>query len=104
MPQIPNIGYFRRSGGDTSEQGADSTTPRARIISDDQGRVMVLMTHNTDISDSWEREGDDAELLLRVQPARLRVRHQRAALRADALTPSNAWHDPHNIFALARAH
>ena len=59
IPQIPNIGYFTRSGGDTSEQGADSETPHARIISDDDGRVMVLMTHNTDISDSWEREGDD---------------------------------------------
>ena len=33
VPQIPNIGYFMRSGGDTSEQGADSTTPHARIIS-----------------------------------------------------------------------
>ena len=24
IPQIPNIGYWRRSGGDTSERGADS--------------------------------------------------------------------------------
>jgi hypothetical protein len=59
VPQIPNIGYFMRSGGDTSEQGSDSQTPHARIISDATGRVMVLMTHNTDIGDSWEREGDD---------------------------------------------
>lgn len=59
IPQIPNIGYYLRSGGDTSEQGADSETPHARVIADDHGRVMVLMTHNTDISDSWEREADD---------------------------------------------
>jgi hypothetical protein len=59
IPQIPNIGFFIRSGGGTSEQGSDSASPHARIVSDDRGRVMVLMTHNTDISDSWEREGDD---------------------------------------------
>jgi hypothetical protein len=59
VPQIPNIGFFMRSGGRTSEQGADSAEPQARGILDDKGRVMVLMTHNTDIADSWEREGDD---------------------------------------------
>jgi len=59
IPQIPNIGFFLRSGGGTSEQGADSAVPHARIVSDGTGRVMMLMTHNTDISDSWEREGDD---------------------------------------------
>jgi hypothetical protein len=68
IPQIPNIGYFRRSGGDTSEQGSDSAVPRARIISDDEGRVMVLMTHNTDISDSWEREGEDASYFYAFSP------------------------------------
>jgi hypothetical protein len=59
IPQIPNIGFFTRTGGGTSEQGADSAEPHARMIPDASGRVMVLMTHNTDISDSWEREGDD---------------------------------------------
>ena len=59
IPQIPNIGFFMRSGGGTSEQGADSAVPHARIVSDRAGRVIMLMTHNTDISDSWEREGDD---------------------------------------------
>ena len=59
IPQIPNIGYFMRSGGDTSEQGADSAVPHARIITGTGGRVLILMTHNTDIADSWEREADD---------------------------------------------
>jgi hypothetical protein len=68
IPQIPNIGYFRRSGGDTSERGADSAVPTARIISDDNGRIMVLMTHNTDISDSWEREGEDASYFFAFSP------------------------------------
>jgi hypothetical protein len=68
IPQIPNIGYFRRSGGDTSERGYDSEVPTARIISDGEGRVMVLMTHNTDISDSWEREGEDASYFFAFSP------------------------------------
>ena len=35
------------------------------MITDRDGRVMVFMTHNTDISDSWEREGDDPEYFYR---------------------------------------
>ena len=68
IPQIPNIGYYRRSGGDTSERGSDSAIPRAKIISDEAGRVIVLMTHNTDISDSWEREGEDAGYFYAFSP------------------------------------
>jgi hypothetical protein len=68
IPQIPNIGYFRRSGGDTSERGADSAIPTAKVISDARGQVMVLMTHNTDISDSWEREGEDASYFYAFSP------------------------------------
>ena len=30
-----------------------------RGISDDQGRLMVIATHNTDNGDGWEREGED---------------------------------------------
>ena len=29
---------------------------------------MVLMTHNTDISDTWEREGEDVEYFYRFSP------------------------------------
>lgn len=60
IPQIPNIGFFLRSGGGTSERGADSAVPHVRGIADKYGRLMVVMTHNTDIADSWEREGEDA--------------------------------------------
>lgn len=59
IPQIPNIGFFIRSGGRTSEQGADSAVPMIKGIFDQAGRLMVLMDHNTDIADSWEREGED---------------------------------------------
>ena len=33
--------------------------PYARAIANAKREVMVLMTHNTDVSDSWEREGED---------------------------------------------
>jgi Domain of unknown function (DUF4159) len=59
VPQIPSINYWMGSGGDTSERGYDSATATARAILDEHGRIMVLMTHNTDVGDSWEREGDD---------------------------------------------
>src|SRR5262245_34952816 len=57
VPQIPGIGTFL--AGRTSERGADSAEVHVRAITDPKGRVMVFMTHNTDVSDSWEREGED---------------------------------------------
>ena len=38
------------------------------MIADPHGRIMVLMTHNTDIGDSWEREGEDREFFLQFSP------------------------------------
>jgi len=68
IPQIPNIGFFLRSGGGTSEQGADSAVAQVKGIADAGGRLMVLMTHNTDIADSWEREGDDPSYFYAFSP------------------------------------
>ena len=59
IPQIPSINHWLGSGGRTSERGADSADVHSRAILDENGRIMVFMTHNTDISDSWEREGED---------------------------------------------
>ena len=61
VPQIPSINFWMGSGGGTSERGADSAEPHARAILDREGRVMVLLTHNTDVGDSWEREADDPD-------------------------------------------
>ena len=66
VPQIPSIQFWRRSGGtSTSELGADSAIPHFRGISDEHGRLMVFMSHNTDIADGWEREGEDEEFFHR---------------------------------------
>jgi hypothetical protein len=68
IPQIPNIGFFLRSGGGTSEQGSDSAVAVVKGIADRSGRLMVLMTHNTDIADSWEREGEDPSYFYAFSP------------------------------------
>jgi len=57
VPQIPGISFWWGTGGQTSEQGADSAEVHVRGIFDDHGRLMVLSTHNTDVADGWEREG-----------------------------------------------
>jgi hypothetical protein len=59
VPQVPSINFWLGTGGATSERGSDSSEVHARAIFDDRGRMMVFMTHNTDIADSWEREGED---------------------------------------------
>jgi hypothetical protein len=68
MPQIPNLGYWRRSGGDTSELQGDSAVPHFHVVRDRHGRVMVAMTRNTDIADAFEREGDDPEFFAQFSP------------------------------------
>jgi len=59
FPQIPSTSAWGGPGGTTSERGYDSAEPHARGISDAHGRLMVLITHNTDFGDAFEREGDD---------------------------------------------
>ncbi len=66
VPQIPSIGFFFEGG--TSERGAESAVPHLRGIQTKSGRLMVVMTHNTDVGDSWEREGDDPTYFLNFGP------------------------------------
>jgi len=68
IPQVPAWQYWSGSGGDTSEMGALSARAHMAAISDPHGRVMVLMTHNTDIADSWEREGEEPEYFYAFSP------------------------------------
>ena len=62
IPQIPSYQSWIRSGGrnggQTSEFGAETAVPHLRGIFDDNGRLLVLVSFNTDIADGWEREGD----------------------------------------------
>ena len=58
VPQIPSYQSWRRSGGATSEFGAETSVPHMRAIFDDERRPLVIVSFNTDIADGWEREGD----------------------------------------------
>jgi hypothetical protein len=61
LPQIPSINSYFGTGGSTSERGSESAVPHARAIFDSTGHMMVLMTHNTDFGDAFEREGENRE-------------------------------------------
>jgi len=58
-PQIPNIRLGIRSEytGVTWER-EDAKNPDYRAIFDDKNRMMVMICHNTDNGDGWEREGE----------------------------------------------
>ena len=61
VPKVPQITalQFWYPGASTSERRAESAEPHIYAIMDENGRILVLMSHNTDIADGWEREGDD---------------------------------------------
>lgn len=58
--QVPSIQYWRGTrDGTTSERGESTSEVHIRGIYDNNGRLMVVMTHNTDIADGWEKERED---------------------------------------------
>jgi hypothetical protein len=69
LPQMASIQTWRRTGGDTIERwNEDGSAPDIRGIADATGRLMVVMVHNTDLPDPWEREGEDPEYFFRFSP------------------------------------
>lgn len=60
-PQLPSIGHFMQ--GYTTDRPWDPTCDQAnyRAIKDDTGRIVVMICHNTDLGDGWEREGESVE-------------------------------------------
>jgi hypothetical protein len=67
LPQIPSIRIWRPYRV-TSERGAESATVHFRGVADAGGRLMVFMTHNTDVADAWEREGEDRDYFQHFSP------------------------------------
>ena len=59
--QVPSLNFWYGNRGSTSERGADSADVHFRGIQDRRERLMLMMTHNTDIADTWEREVDSPE-------------------------------------------
>ncbi len=69
VPQITAIQFWYGVGGrTTSERGKDSEEPHFRAITDEHGRFLVVMTHNTDVADAWEREADDPRYFSKFAP------------------------------------
>jgi hypothetical protein len=68
VEQVSNIRFWAQTGGNVSERGPDSPHANFRGIADERGRLMVVMTHNTDIPDTWEREGESKEYFDRFSP------------------------------------
>jgi hypothetical protein len=58
LPQIPSLGSWRRNGQDSEIRGA---AVHYYGVFDDHDRLIVLVSMNSDVSDSWEREGDDRD-------------------------------------------
>lgn len=67
VEQVSSI-FFWRGTGQTSERGPDSPHADFREIADSKGRIVVAMTHNTDIGDSMEREAEDPEFFASFSP------------------------------------
>lgn len=59
-PQIPSIGVALagRAYGITWER-PDAREAHFKAFYDDKGRMMVIICHNTDLGDGWEREGEN---------------------------------------------
>ncbi|HLG59718.1 MAG TPA: DUF4159 domain-containing protein [Vicinamibacterales bacterium] len=68
VPQMPSIQFWRRSGGGMSERGEDSAVVNVSGIADAHGRLMVVMIHNSDIPDGWEREAEDPQYFYKFSP------------------------------------
>jgi len=63
-PQLPGINWLKYyfSRGTTYEfREPGSETVHYRAIFDDKRRIMVMICHNTDLGDGWEREGQNED-------------------------------------------
>jgi hypothetical protein len=68
IPQMSSIQSWRRTGGGVTERGLPPGYQDARGIADEKGRLMVVMIHDSDIPDGWEREGEEKEYFLNFSP------------------------------------
>ena len=66
--QVSNINFWYQTGGAVSERGYDSAEVHYRGVQDSRGWLMALMTHNTDVADTWEREGDNRDFFNLFSP------------------------------------
>jgi hypothetical protein len=59
-PQVPSINHaLSYRGTNVTWERRDAQEVHYKGIFDDNGRMMVIICHNTDLGDGWEREGED---------------------------------------------
>ena len=59
MPSIHTWGW--RQGINWEDHGPGSEQIHYRAFHDDKDRMCVIVCHNTDLGDGWEREGEDPD-------------------------------------------
>lgn len=61
-PQVPSINAWRQ-GLEIEPWHGDMSDPDPHFIAyhDQKGRMMILLCHNNDLADGWEREGENVE-------------------------------------------
>lgn len=64
LPYDPPWMHRQPNGGD-----ADLSQVHFRGLFDEEGRLLAVATHNTDIADGWEREGEDKDYFERFSVA-----------------------------------
>jgi len=68
LPQLASINTWRRTGGTIERWNVEGAPPDARGIANARGQLMVVMIHNTDVPDAWEREAEDPEYFFTFSP------------------------------------
>jgi hypothetical protein len=61
LPGLPWLKYYQTRGTTYEFKERGSETVHYRAILDDKGRIMVMICHNTDLGDGWEREGQNED-------------------------------------------
>lgn len=66
--QVPTMQFWNRARNPADpnaplqiDRGPESQRMAVRALHDDKGRIMVVAFHNSDISDGWEREGEQPD-------------------------------------------
>lgn len=67
IPQISHIDFWLATGR-TAERSEESPEARLRVVTNATGHIQVLMTHDTDIADAFEREAEHQDYFERFSP------------------------------------
>lgn len=67
IPQISHIDFWLATGR-TDERREESPEARLRVVTNESGQIQVIMTHDTDIADAFEREAEHQDYFEQFSP------------------------------------